>query len=46
VRRKYYENVEDAIVMWANGIDTPEHAARLAAIMATVPGRTTEEWHV
>ena len=24
IRQKYYENVEDAIVMWCRGIDTPE----------------------
>ncbi len=29
VRKKYYEQTEDAIVMWAHDIDTPEYAARL-----------------
>ncbi len=29
VRKRYYENVEDAIVMWCHDIDTPEYAARL-----------------
>lgn len=34
VRKNYYENVEDAIVMWCHDIDTPEHAARLLALEA------------
>jgi ribosomal-protein-alanine N-acetyltransferase len=29
MRKRYYENVEDAIVMWCHDIDTPEYAARL-----------------
>ncbi len=29
VRRRYYDNVEDAIVMWCHDIQTPEYAARL-----------------
>jgi ribosomal-protein-alanine N-acetyltransferase len=32
VRRKYYENVEDAIVMWCHELGSPEHAHRLRAI--------------
>ena len=40
IRPRYYENTEDAIVMWANDIDRPEYAARLAAIEADVPGVT------
>ena len=32
VRQKYYENTEDAIVMWCHNIDTPEYAARLRQI--------------
>mgnify|MGYP006266393229 FL=1 len=32
VRRKYYENVEDAIVMWCHDISSPEMAHRLRAI--------------
>lgn len=43
VRTKYYENVEDAIIMWAHDIDQPAYAERLAAIEATVPGRTVRE---
>ncbi len=29
IRPKYYENTEDAIVMWRHDIDTPEFAAEL-----------------
>ena len=32
VRKRYYENTEDAIVMWCHDIHTDEYAARLAAI--------------
>jgi ribosomal-protein-alanine N-acetyltransferase len=32
VRRKYYENVEDAIVMWCHELGSPEHVHRLRAI--------------
>ena len=41
VRKGYYpETGEDALVMWANDIDTPAYAARLAAVERAVPGRT------
>lgn len=44
VRRNYYPEVkEDAIVMWARDIDTPEYAERLAAIAAAVPNPTIDE---
>ena len=43
VRKKYYENVEDAIVMWAHDIDQPEYASRLRALEAGIPGRTSWE---
>ena len=43
VRKKYYENVEDAIVMWAHDIDQPEFASRLRALEAGIPGRTSWE---
>ena len=44
VRKNYYvETNEDALVMWANGIDTPMYAARLAALEKTVPGTTVVE---
>lgn len=29
IRKKYYDHVEDAIVMWCHDIATPEYAARL-----------------
>jgi len=29
IRKNYYDNSEDAIVMWCHDIDTPEYAARL-----------------
>jgi [ribosomal protein S18]-alanine N-acetyltransferase len=32
IRQKYYENVEDAIVMWCRNIDTPEYATRLTRL--------------
>ena len=40
IRQKYYENTEDAIVMWCRNIDTPEYAARLAQLSpdSTPPG--------
>ena len=34
VRKRYYDNVEDAIVMWCHDIQGPEYAARLAEIRA------------
>jgi ribosomal-protein-alanine N-acetyltransferase len=39
VRQKYYENTEDAIVMWCHNIDTPEYAARLRQICPEAPER-------
>ena len=32
VRKKYYENVEDAIVMWCNDVALPEYHDRLRAL--------------
>ena len=32
VRKKYYENSDDAIIMWAHGVDTPEFMERIALI--------------
>jgi ribosomal-protein-alanine N-acetyltransferase len=43
IRQKYYENIEDAIVMWAHEIDTPEYAERLQAIEDALPGTTSWE---
>ena len=28
VRRKYYENTDDAIIMWAHGVDSDEFIER------------------
>lgn len=35
VRKKYYENVEDAIVMWCHDIQLPEYRERLDRLGAT-----------
>jgi ribosomal-protein-alanine N-acetyltransferase len=44
IRKGYYvETGEDALIMWANDIDTPEYAARLDALAAAVPGPTILE---
>jgi ribosomal-protein-alanine N-acetyltransferase len=32
VRRRYYENTEDAIVMWCEDVQSPEYAERLAEL--------------
>ncbi len=32
VRKKYYENKDDAIIMWAHGVDTDEFMGRIRAI--------------
>ncbi|MCK4176147.1 ribosomal protein S18-alanine N-acetyltransferase [Aciditerrimonas ferrireducens] len=40
LRRNYYpETNEDALVMWARDVDTPEYRARLAAIAAELAAR-------
>jgi ribosomal-protein-alanine N-acetyltransferase len=44
IRKGYYvETNEDAVIMWANDVDEPEYAARLAALAAAVPGTTRYE---
>jgi ribosomal-protein-alanine N-acetyltransferase len=44
VRRNYYvETNEDALVMWADDVDGPAYARRLARIEASIPGTTTVE---
>jgi ribosomal-protein-alanine N-acetyltransferase len=44
IRKGYYvETNEDALVMWADDIDTPEYAARLGNLEASVHGTTTVE---
>ncbi len=44
VRRNYYvETNEDAMVMWAHGVDSDAYAERLGELAATVPGTTEAE---
>ena len=44
VRKGYYpETGEDALVMWANDVDTEAYAARLSEIESGIPGRTVIE---
>ncbi len=41
IRKNYYvETNEDALVMWAHDVGTPEYAGRLAEIEAGIPGVT------
>jgi ribosomal-protein-alanine N-acetyltransferase len=41
IRKNYYvETNEDALVMWAHDVDTPEYGRRLAEIEAGIPGVT------
>jgi len=41
IRKNYYvETNEDALVMWAHDIDTPDYEGRLADIEAAIPGET------
>lgn len=44
MRKAYYpDNLEDALVMWAHDVHTPEYADRLAAIESTLRGTTVIE---
>lgn len=44
IRRNYYQETnEDALVMWADDIDTPGYRRRLDAVEVSVPGTTTFE---
>jgi ribosomal-protein-alanine N-acetyltransferase len=44
VRKNYYAEIgEDALIMWAHDVDTPEYAARLDALEAAIPGQTIVE---
>jgi ribosomal-protein-alanine N-acetyltransferase len=44
IRKNYYvETNEDALIMWANGMDSPESIARLEALEAAIPGTTVIE---
>lgn len=46
VRKGYYvETNEDALIMWANDVNTADYARRLQALAAGIPGRTIEEGH-
>ena len=41
IRKNYYvETNEDALVMWAHDVDTPEYGRHLAEIEAGIPGVT------
>lgn len=37
VRKRYYENTDDAIVMWCHGVNTPEFAERIKLIESRRP---------
>jgi ribosomal-protein-alanine N-acetyltransferase len=42
IRRGYYiETNEDAIVMWAEGVDSPDYARRLSGLRAKVASRSS-----
>ena len=43
IRQRYYEGVEDAIVMWAHDIDSPAYGERLRDLLADVPGTTVSD---
>jgi ribosomal-protein-alanine N-acetyltransferase len=44
IRKGYYvETNEDALVMWANDVDTEEHHQRLEALATTITGTTVHE---
>jgi ribosomal-protein-alanine N-acetyltransferase len=44
LRKNYYaETNEDALIMWAYDIDTPEYAERLATIAAGIAGTTIDD---
>jgi ribosomal-protein-alanine N-acetyltransferase len=44
VRKNYYQETnEDALVMWAHEINTPEYEATLAALERQIPGETRYE---
>ncbi len=40
IRQRYYENTDDAIVMWCHNIDSPEYAARLQQICPELANRS------
>ena len=47
LRKNYYaESNEDALIMWAHGIDSPEYLSRLAEIEAGIAGETVDDTEV
>src|SRR5438477_889006 len=44
IRKNYYvETNEDALVMWADDVDSPDYKTRLDAVEADIPGTTIVE---
>jgi ribosomal-protein-alanine N-acetyltransferase len=43
VRKGYYAENEDAMIMWSNGINVAEYAAHLSALERTIRGGTVVE---
>jgi [ribosomal protein S18]-alanine N-acetyltransferase len=44
IRKGYYvESNEDALIMWANDVDTPDYARRLDSLAAALPAPTILE---
>ena len=43
VRPRYYEGTEDAIVMWAEGLQSPAYGDRIEGLVTRVPGTTLWE---
>ena len=44
LRKNYYaESNEDALIMWARDIDTPDYAERLATIESEIAGETVDD---
>lgn len=43
VRKRYYENTDDALVLWASGIHQPAYTERMVDLAAEVSGWTTTE---
>jgi [ribosomal protein S18]-alanine N-acetyltransferase len=43
VRKRYYENTDDALVLWASGIHQPAYSERLSDLLAEIGGQTVTE---
>lgn len=43
LRKRYYENTDDALVLWASGIHQPAYTERMSDLAAEVPGFTVLE---